>query len=125
LNPYIKNKNTLKPKKISDMKKLILFIYPFHLDSEYGGIPVPSGIPAYGPYILNPNDVPENSWGWDVKDVENYKSQLYPSNATEWPWFETYFRFVGWPAINEFSIQQGIRDQMLRWGYLAQYFSQK
>ena len=100
------------------------FIYPFHLDSEYGSIDVPAGIPAYGPYYLNPNDVPESSWGWDVNDVEDYKDQLYPSNVLEWPWFETYFQYVGWPAINEFTIHQGMRDQMLRWGYLAQHYNE-
>ena len=99
------------------------FIYPFHLDSQFGGIGVPSGIPAYGPYYLNPNDLPENSWGWDKKDVEDFKSQLYPQNVLEWPWFETYFRYIGWPPINEFTIHQGMRDQMLRWGYLAQYYA--
>jgi hypothetical protein len=97
------------------------FIQPFYLDYEYTDLPIPSGIPAYGP-VRRQKPLPESSWGWDKPQAEGFASELQPSDIHRWPLNELYFRYVGFPAMNEFTVQQGMREQLTRWAYLAQYF---
>ncbi len=98
------------------------FIEPFYLDYEYAALPVPAGIPAYGPVRLD-NPLPaDNVWGWHERRARNYADDLEPSDIRDWPLVELYFRYVGYPAMNEYTIQQGMREQITRWAYLAQHF---
>jgi hypothetical protein len=98
------------------------FIEPFYLDYEYTGLPIPTGIPAYGPVRLD-NPLPaDNVWGWHERRAQNYAANLMPSDIRDWPLVELYFRYVGYPAMNEYTIQQGMREQLTRWAYLAQHF---
>lgn len=98
------------------------FVEPFFLDSEYTGKPYPVGIPAYGPAIV-PEPMPEKAWGWSQRRAESFREFLYPSSIHVWPLTELYFRNVGYPAMNEFTVHQGMREQLTRWTYLTQYFS--
>lgn len=99
------------------------FIEPFFLDSEYAGLPYPSGIPAYGPVILR-DPLPERSWFWDKHRAEWIGNNLTPSAIQDWPKLELYQRYIGYPATNEYTVHEGQRDQVTRWAYLAQHFSQ-
>ncbi len=99
------------------------YIEPFLLDCEYGGINWPVGIAAYGPSIVNPKGLPENSWGWDKRKAESYGNLMMPKSVIDWPMYELYFRYMGYPAINEFTVHQGMAEQLFRWGYLASIFN--
>ncbi len=100
------------------------FIEPFYLDYEYTGLPIPAGIPAYGPVRLDNPLPPDNVWGWHERRAKGYANALKPSDIRDWPLVELYFRYVGYPAMNEYTIQQGMREQLTRWAYLGQYFQQ-
>jgi hypothetical protein len=101
------------------------FIEPFYLDYEYTGLPIPAGIPAYGPVRLDNPLPPDNVWGWHERRAKGYADALEPTDIRDWPLVELYFRYVGYPAMNEYTIQQGMREQITRWAYLAQYYQNK
>lgn len=101
------------------------FIEPFYLDYEYSGLPIPAGIPAYGPVRLDNPLPPDFVWGWHERRARSYAPSLNPSNIRDWPLSELYFRYVEYSAMNEYTIQQGMREQLTRWAYLAQYFKSK
>lgn len=100
------------------------FIEPFYLDSEYTDKPFPTGIPAYGPTMI-PAPLPEKAWGWSKDRAAYYAEYLHPESIHNWPLSELYFRYVGYPAMNEYTVHQGMREQLTRWAYLAQVFSDK
>jgi endoglucanase len=101
------------------------FIEPFYLDYEYTGLPIPVGIPAYGPVRLD-NPLPlDNVWGWHQRRAQRFASVLKPEDVRHWPLVELYFRYVGYAAMNEFTIQQGMREQLTRWAYLAQCYQNR
>jgi endoglucanase len=99
------------------------FIEPFYLDYEYSGFPIPAGIPAYGPVRLDNPLPPDFVWGWHQRRANGYAPLLHPSDIRDWPLVELYFRYVGYPAMNEYTIQQGMREQLTRWAYLARHYS--
>jgi len=99
------------------------FIEPFYLDYEYTDLPVPAGIPAYGPVSIG-SPLPDHEvWGWFRQRAERYGVHLNPSDIHDWPMAELYFRYVGFAAMNEFTVFEGMREQIMRWAYLAWFYS--
>lgn len=99
------------------------FAYPMIGDAEFAGLGWPGGITTYGPSLFDAKALPETAWSWDQARRKAYASQLTPADICDWPGHELYFRQIGFPAINEFTVQQTMNDTLLRWGYLAQHFA--
>lgn len=97
-------------------------ITPMIGDAEFAQLGYPDGIPAYGPAVIPRGGLPHRAWGWDERRAAALRGTLWPEDITAWPLYETYFESIGLPVINEFTLHQGMSDQLLRWGYLAQYF---
>ncbi len=100
-------------------------IIPWDDEAEYQGIEPSVGIPAFGPHLIERNgNVPEKAFLWCKKRIASIDQYVYP-HFMQWPVRETYFELVKLANINEFTIHQNMSDQMFRWGYLSQYFSQE
>jgi hypothetical protein len=91
------------------------------VDAEAGRLGSPSGIPAYGPVVIPEDGLPERAWAWDKRRAAGIAHKLEPADLMQWPLYETYFESIQMPAINEFTIHQGMTEQLMRWGYLAQW----
>ena len=102
------------------------FNIPRFRSSLWAGLPWPAGIPAYGPYHHSPNvPLPNKAWGWDLGKQNEYQKYLFPKDVLEWPFIEQFFNDGGLPALNEYTVHEGMADQLFRWGYLAQYYAER
>lgn len=95
------------------------------VDAEAGRLGSPTGIPAYGPVVIPEYGLPERAWSWDKRRAAGIGHKLQPADLMQWPLYETYFESIQMPAINEFTIHQGMTEQLMRWGYLAQWYAGK
>lgn len=98
-------------------------IRPMVGDAEFAQWGFPDGIPAYGPVVIPVEGLPKKAWAWDQRRAASLRPCLFPEDLASWPLYETYFQSIALPAINEFTLHQGMSDQALRWGYLAQFYS--
>ncbi len=89
---------------------------PFHHDWAGNHMPMPAGIPNFGPVTQT-----ETSWGW--RGVSSIKSTeatgLYPSILTSWPHAEKCFNGTWMPPVNEFTVSSPMGELLLLSGYLA------
>lgn len=97
-------------------------IRPMVGDAEFAQRGYPQGIPAYGPAVIPRDGLPPRAWGWDERRARALQGDLWPPDLTVWPLYETYFESIALPVINEFTLHQGVCDQLLRWGFLAQHY---
>ncbi|MDQ8199429.1 glycoside hydrolase family 9 protein [Pelagicoccus enzymogenes] len=97
-------------------------ITPMIGDAEFSHAGSPVGIPAYGPCVIPDGVLPRRAWAWDERRSAMLKGTIYPKSIEEWPLYEAYFESISLPAINEFTLHQGMCDQLRRWGYLAQIY---
>jgi hypothetical protein len=71
--------------------------------------------------VIPEDGLPERAWAWDKRRAAGIAHKLEPADLMQWPLYETYFESIQMPAINEFTIHQGMTEQLMRWGYLAQW----
>jgi endoglucanase len=89
---------------------------PFHLDWATANIPMPAGIPSFGPAPLD-----RDSWGWvgkwAIRRVES--SGIYPHKLLNWPSAERFFNGMWIAPVNEFTVASPFSELILAAGYLA------
>lgn len=95
------------------------------VDAESAQLGHPTGIPAYGPVVVPQHGLPRRAWSWDVRKAAGIAHKLNPSDLQQWPLYEAYFESIALPAINEFTIHQGMTEQLFRWGYISQWYAQR
>jgi hypothetical protein len=80
---------------------------PYHHDWHADMLPVPAGIPHFGP-----------SGRWSD---ERYETELglYPSKLADWPLSEKCFNQMWVATLNEFTPQSPMGELLLLFGYLA------
>ncbi len=89
---------------------------PFHHDWAGNNMPMPAGIPNYGPVTQT-----ETSWGWrGVSSIEGMEATgLYPNKLLNWPHAEKCFNGTWMPPVNEFTVASPMGELLLLSGYLA------
>ncbi|MFW5773957.1 MAG: glycoside hydrolase family 9 protein [Tangfeifania sp.] len=91
---------------------------PYHHDWNVANMPVPVGIPQFGPAVQT-----EDKWGWAgpwaAKRIEG--SGLYPNVLTNWPFAEKAFNNVWIGPVNECTVRHPMGEILMLSGYLAAY----
>jgi len=80
---------------------------PYHHDWHADMLPMPAGIPNFGPSLGFSSPAFENDMG------------LYPSKLTEWPLSESCFNQMWVATLNEFTPQSPMGELLMLTGYLA------
>ena len=85
--------------------------FPLHVDSNNANVPVPAGIPVYGPH--DPTRAP----GY-VRQF-TLAGNMAPEVVAEWPPAESYVDVGNWVEMNEYTVHQTVGPTAYYWGYLA------
>lgn len=91
---------------------------PYHHDWHTDNLPIPAGIPNFGPILQT-----REAWGWSSQAVLEKLAHggLYPATLYEWPTSEKCFNQMWYPPVNEFMVQSPMGELLLLSGYLAAY----
>ncbi len=87
--------------------------HPLHIDSRRSGQQAPAGITVYGP-----SDPATEGRAYDWAHKWRLGPTMVPNSRT-WPASEFYIDIYGWPAMNEYTVQQTFGPTSYHWGYLA------
>jgi endoglucanase len=89
---------------------------PLKLDSRNTGQPAPVGLTVFGPSDqADSRGTSGSSW---VHQWVLTPERMTPASRT-WPPPESYCDIFGWPAANEFCVNQPVASTAYVWGYLA------
>lgn len=90
---------------------------PYQHDWEADNMPVPSGIPNFGPTIQT-----EDRWGWTGGWAADMLEDagLYPKPLLNWPYAEKCFNNAWIAPVNEFTVRYPMGDLLMLAGYMAQ-----
>jgi endoglucanase len=117
---YTMGLNPMNRSYISGLGKR--FFVPYQHDWHAANLPIPSGIPNFGPAPL------PNSWDliahpWTKGRLYQLENELglYPNKLENWPFYEACFDQLWMTPINEFMVETPMGELLLLTGYLASY----